>query len=473
MAGTQARTRMEARLGTPSRARPREVQPLRWWVRRRLWLQPVLGAVMGACLGVLLVNPPAPVARVMGGVAWQATAAEARSMLATALGIVLSSLSIVLSLSLLVVQNAAAQYSPRLLRVYVHSAGLRMVLQVFVATSIFCLVAAHMFGFVSSAERAPRPALSVTLLLLVACEGALIFQVLKVFQLMRVENLARQVRREMLRVAWALEQSRRGDVETPAVVPARAGGAWPLRVHRDGFVVAVNARALLAVATARGLVVHVDRAIGEPVIQGGEVGWVEAEGHRPSASREASEPLLLRAIFLDHWRDEDADVALGVRQLVDMAIKALSPGINDPYTAVEVVDQLTFLLCELSRMHLGPRVLADEAGRTRVFLRAPTLRDYLELATDQILRYGAGEPAVTLRLLRLAGATGQRVRDARDRQAARETLHRVLAEAERALTGSPWLRAAPPACGGAGASMGGRTAPTAASHWLLRPRAAS
>ncbi len=439
MAGTQARTRMEARLDSPRRARPRDVQPLRWWVRHRLWLQPVLGAVVGACLGVLLVAPPWPLARVMGGVAWQATAAEARSMLATALGIAVSSLSIVLSLSMLVVQNAAGQYSPRLLRLFLHSAGIRVVIPVFVATSVFCLVAAHEFGFVSGAERAPRPALSVTMLLLVACEGALIFQVLDALQLMRVENLVRQVRRDTLRVARALEHSRRGDMETPAVVPARAGGAWPLRVHRDGFVVAVNARALLAVATARGLVVHVDRAIGEPVIQGGEVGWVEAAGHRPSASREASEPLLLRAILLDRWRNEDADVALGVRQLVDMAIKALSPGINDPYTAVEVVDQLTFLLCELSQMHLGPRVLADEAGRARVFLRAPSLSDYLELATDQILRYGGGEPAVVFRLLRLAGASGQRARDARDRQAARETLHRVLAEAERAHADSPWL----------------------------------
>jgi uncharacterized membrane protein len=256
---------------------------------------------------------------------------------------------------------------------------------------------------------------------------------------MRVESLVREVRRYTLRVARALEHSRRKDVETPARMPARAEGAWPLRARRDGFVAAVDARALLAVATERGLAVHVERAIGEPVVQGEEVGWAEPMGPQPPAPREAAEPLLLRSILMDHWRDEDADVALGARQLVDVAIKALSPGINDPYTAVEVLDQLTFLLCELSRMHLGPRVLADEAGRARVFLHSPTLRDYLELATDQILRYGSGEPAVVLRLLRLAGAVGQRARDARDRQAARETLHRILAEAERAQAGSPRL----------------------------------
>jgi len=439
MAGTQAHTRMAAWPGTPGRVWPVNALLQRWWWRNRLWLQPVLGALVGIYLGVLLVAHPEALTQVMGGVAWQATVAEARSMLSTVLGIALSSLSIVLSLSMLVVQNAGGQYSPRLLRLFLHSPGITVVIPVFVATTLYCLVAEHAFGFVSATERAPRPALSVALLLLVLCEGALIFQVLNTLQLMRVESLVREVRRYTLRVAWALQQSRRRDAETPARMPPRAERAWPLRARRDGFVAAVDARALLAVATERGLAVHVERAIGEPVIQGDEVGWAEPMGPRPTAPREVAEPLLLRSVLMDHWRDEDADVVLGVRQLVDVAIKALSPGINDPYTAVEVVDQLTFLLCELSRMRLGPRVLADEAGNARVFLQAPELRDYLELATDQILRYGAGEPAVALRLLRLVGAVGQRAKDVRDRQAAREALHRILSMAERAQAGSPRL----------------------------------
>jgi uncharacterized membrane protein len=403
------------------------------------WLSPVLGAVVGTSLGVLLVEPPESVARVLRGVAWKSTVAEARSMLSATLGIALTSLSMVLSLSMLVVQNAAGQYSPRLLRLYLRGAGIRVVIPVFVATSVFCLVAAHGFGFVAGAERAPRPALSMAMLLLVACEGAIVFQVLHTLQLMRVEHLVRLVRRDTVRVARMMEPFHLADVEAPAGAPARAGGAWPLRVHEDGFVVAVDARALLEVATARGLVVHLERAIGEPVIHGGEVGWYAPDGHGPPPPREATEALLLSTIHLDRWRDDDMDIALGVRQLVDVAIKALSPGINDPYTAVEAVDQLTFLLCELGRMRLGPRVLADGSGRPRVFLRAPALRDYLELATDQVLRYGAAEPAVVLRLLRLAGAVGQRARAGEDRQAAREALRRILAVAEQAQEGSSWV----------------------------------
>jgi len=439
MAGIQTLSRPTRGRGVPRHGPPRDTQPLRWWLRHRLWLTPVAGAVVGACLAVVFVDPPESVARVLRGVAWQATASEARDMLATTLGIALTSLSIVLSLSMLVVQNAAGQFSPRLLRHFVHGAGIRVVIPVFVATSVFCLVAAHAFGLIAGAERAPRPALSLALLLLVACEGALVFQVLHTLQTMRVENIVQRVRVDTLRVARRMERLRSADVEAPTELPAPTSERWPLRAGQNGFVVAVNARALLEVATARRLVVHFERAIGEPVIHGGEVGWFAPDDRLSIDSCEVAEALLLRAIRTDRWRDEDVDVALGVRQLVDVAVKALSPGINDPYTVVEALDQLTFLMCELSQMRLGLRVIPDASGRPRVFLRAPSLRDYLDLVMDQTLRYGATEPAVVLRLLRLVGAVGQHTRKAEARRTAREALHRILTATEQGQKDASWL----------------------------------
>ncbi|NVJ20507.1 DUF2254 domain-containing protein [Myxococcus sp. AM011] len=458
MAGVRALTRAEARPDGGRRTGPREEPAIRWWMRHQLWIPPVSAAVAGACLGVFLVDAPHTVVRGLSGAAWQATAGEARGMLSATLGIALTSLSIVLSLTMLVVQSAASQYSPRLLRLYLHSAGIRVVIPVFVATSVFCLVATHEFGFVSGSESLPRPALALAMLLLIACEGALVFQVLNTLQLMRVENLVRRVRHDTLGVARMLERFRSEDMEAPPPARARLAEAWPILVRSDGFIATIDARALLSVATEKRLAIHLERAIGEPVLQGEEVGWAEPEASGPSAQREAAEELILRAIRMDRWRDEDRDIALGVRQLVDVAIKALSPGINDPYTAVEAVDQLTFMLCGLSTMRLGPRVLADDAGTPRVFLRGASLGDYLTLATDQILRYGATEPAVVLRLLRMTAAVGQRATASEDRRVARELLHsiRTVSEQtqpgtasasalrehtealERALAGGPW-----------------------------------
>ncbi|MCP3099871.1 DUF2254 domain-containing protein [Myxococcus sp. K15C18031901] len=403
-----------------------------------MWLPAVLGAVVGTALALLLVKPPRPIAGVLSGVAWQTTTSEARQMLSTTLGIALSSLSIVLSLSMLVAQNAAAQYSPRLLRMYLHSAGSRVVLPVFVATSVFCLVAAHAFGLSPENVREPRPALALAMLLLVACEAALIFQVLHTLQRMRVENLVQRVRHATLDVARRLTSVPAETLESSP--PRSASTPSPLRIRRSGFVVAVDTRALLTLATERRLVIHLERAIGEPVVRGEDVGWLEYEPPASDASPESTERHVLHAIRVDRWRDEDQDITLGIRQLVDVAIKALSPGINDPYTAVEAVDQLTLLLCELGQLPLGSRVLTDASGTPRVFLRGPTLRDCLELATDQILRYGKGEPAVVLHLLRLAACVAQRARQVEDRRAARARLHTLLDTTEPTAPWQPLLR---------------------------------
>ncbi|MCP3165515.1 DUF2254 domain-containing protein [Myxococcus sp. QH3KD-4-1] len=405
-------------------------------MRHQLWIPPVSAAMVGACLGIFLVDAPRAVVRVLSGTAWQATAGEARGMLSATLGIALTSLSIVLSLTMLVVQSAASQYSPRLLRLYLHSAGIRVVIPVFVTTSVFCLLATHEFGLVSGPERAPRPALALAMLLLIACEGALVFQVLNTLQLMRVENLVRRVVQDTLGVARTLERFCSGDMEAPPPARARTAKAWPIQIRSNGFIAAIDARALLTTATARRLAIHLERAIGEPVIQGEEVGWAEPEASGSSAQRETAEMLVLGAIRLDRWRDEDRDIALGVRQLVDVAIKALSPGINDPYTAVEAVDQLTFMLCGLSTMRLGPRVLADDSGVPRVFLPGASLGDYLTLATDQILRHGATEPAVALRLLRMTAAVGQRAAAEEDRRVARELLRTIRTVSEQAQQGT-------------------------------------
>ncbi|WP_158623599.1 DUF2254 domain-containing protein [Corallococcus llansteffanensis] len=401
------------------------------------WLLPALAALLGGVLGVMLVDPPPGSVWALGGLAWRGTPREARTLLSSVLGTAITSLSIILSLSMLVAQNLGAQYSPRLLRIYQRDAGIRIVIPVFIVTCVYCVVAVQRFGLVPGDQERPRPAASMAIFLLIACGAALVFQVLHTLQLMRVENLVRTVANITLHAARGLHRRRMSDAP-PVAPPPPSTHALPLRAPANGFVVDVDGVALLARAEARRLVVHVDVAIGEPVLRGAPIGRVEPES--VGLLRPADEPeSLVSAIALDRWRDQDADVALGLRQLVDIAIKALSPGINDPYTAVESLDQLTFVLCGLAHLRLGPRVLADGDGRARVFLRAPELRDYLHLATEQITRYGAAEPVVVLRLLRLVGAVGQCARHPADRQAAHATLRRILAEAERAQADSPLL----------------------------------
>ena len=108
-------------------------------------------------------------------------------------------------------------------------------------------------------------------------------------------------------------------------------------------------------------------------------------------------------VHLGSERTAVQDVSFGLRQLTDVAVKALSPGINDPTTAVHALNHSAALLCDLARRQdqLGPRVLRDDAGRPRVVLARPDLATLLELAVQQPRRYGAADPQVLACLLSL------------------------------------------------------------------------
>ncbi len=414
------------------------VRRVMMWARNSTWLFPTLGMGVGAGLALLFVAEPFGRPWWLSGLAWRASVEEARVLLATMLGVVITTLSIALSLFLLVLQNTASQYSPRLLRLFIGEPGSRVLVPVFVGTGVYCLVGVSAFGLVEDPDVEPRPALSLAMLLLVLCGAALIFQVTNTLKMVRVEQIVRRVRTFTLEVARTQDRQHRRHAEAALTASTPSGTGRTISAPSSGFVVDIDTRALLSLAEEHKLFIHVDLAIGEPVVREARLGRILSEQGPPKEAERVAEGVE-RAVLIGPWREPKQDIALGVRQLVDVALKALSPAVNDPSTAVESVDQLTLLLCELCRLKPSPRVLADSMGRPRVFLRALEPRDYLVLATEQLSRYGAKEPAVVLRLLRLAGEVALRVTDASDLRSTREILQQVLADAEEALPGSSRL----------------------------------
>lgn len=101
-------------------------------------------------------------------------------------------------------------------------------------------------------------------------------------------------------------------------------------------------------------------------------------------------------------------LGLGLRQLADVAIKALSPGINDPTTAVHALGRVSSLLCSLAARDLGPTALRDADGEARVLLRVPALADFVDLGLSQPRRYGAADPQVQARILQVLIDLGRR-----------------------------------------------------------------
>lgn len=165
---------------------------------------------------------------------------------------------------------------------------------------------------------------------------------------------------------------------------------------------AIDAAALVRLACKSDAMIRLEYAVGDTVFSKSVL--ASAYG----SAEDIDEAELLRTIRLTRENHFDGNVRFALRLLVDTAIMALSPAVNDPTTAVEALDEILDIMLRLGRRPLDPGYVLDEAGALRVIYPAPSWNDYLSLAFDEIRSYGIGSVQVVRRLraalVRLAGA---------------------------------------------------------------------
>jgi uncharacterized membrane protein len=174
--------------------------------------------------------------------------------------------------------------------------------------------------------------------------------------------------------------------------------------------------------------------VGEHVIKGAPLAWIwrtSPEQPAPDVSRFVQP--VHDAVRIGYERTAEQDVALGVRQLADIAVKALSPAVNDPYTAIQALEHLSVVLSALAARPLGCVFRYDGGGALRVVVPGRNFAYYVELATGQIRRYGADEPRVARALLRVLGSTGRFCRDDAGRAVIARHVRLVMEAAERGI----------------------------------------
>jgi uncharacterized membrane protein len=174
--------------------------------------------------------------------------------------------------------------------------------------------------------------------------------------------------------------------------------------------------------------------VGDHVVAGSPLVWVwRSSPEQPPPPRVEFEHAVREAVRIGFERTMEQDAAFGVRQLADIASKALSPAVNDPYTAVQALQHISVVLAELSHRPLGTQVLRDAAGAPRVTLPGRDFAYFVDLACGQIRRYGCSEPRVMLALLRILRSTGGFCADDGTRAVLAEQVRLVLADAEAAI----------------------------------------
>ncbi|MFP5310419.1 MAG: DUF2254 domain-containing protein [Actinomycetes bacterium] len=328
----------------------------------------------------------------------QVTVASARALLGTLAGATITVAGIVFSVTVVSVQLASSQASPRVLRGFLRDRFQQGVIGLVIGTFAYCTVVLAVTRARGSDETATGSvAVTVATLLAIASILAIIAFIDRSARSMQVGRIIRTVTLETLsRIESLYAERGQGDPTPVQQAPLPAGPSLRVEADAVGWVQQVNADALLAAVPADALV-RLDTPVGEHVHPGRPVltVWLP-EG--TDADEDEVRAHLRGALAVGDTRTMQQDVAFGIRQLVDIALRAMSPGINDPTTADEAVVHLAGVLTALLRHDLPPRVRTGSDGRVLVRPNDPDHGDLLDLAFDQLRTVAADEATVLVRL---------------------------------------------------------------------------
>lgn len=360
-------------------------------LRSRLWPIPALAAAL-ACVGAVGLSMLRPDA------AWLSDPSSVRGLLEVLAGSSLTVVALVFSLQVVALQLAASQYSPRLLRTYARDGVIQAALAVLISTFVFSLVTLALVG---AGDGAPVVSVGVAVALGLASVAALVGVVGHIVTTLRVETMMADLHDDAAAVVAAVYGD--GTFDSTGPHPQAGTDALVVPAPRAGFVQAVDRGRLARWAGDAGAVVRVDVVPGDHVLAEQPMARVwGADPDEVDAGRVAA------AVLVGHERTPDEDPAYGLVQLVDVALRALSPGVNDPTTAVHAVGHLSSLLASLAAEPLTDRVTDGPDGRPRVWEAQRSLDDLLTVACDPVARHAGDNPEVLLSLVRLLAEVRRR-----------------------------------------------------------------
>jgi uncharacterized membrane protein len=361
------------------------------WVRASTWLIPAACVAVAILLAQLL---PELDKRIDADPAFVYGTDSAQELLSAIAAGMIAFTGFVFSMLILAVQFGSTAFTPRLLRSFDQGLTVKLALGAFVATFIYALLVLSEVSPADDKNFVPQYSVNAAVVLVGLSVLMFLLLIASVTGFLRASRVVADTGRTGRR---AIDAAFPQPAETPEQSwtdhVAFGAAAYDLtNPGRAGVVQAFDPGGISTVAEASSLVVEMLPAVGEFVAHGAAMFRVSEEPDSGTQKR------ILDSIALGEERTSRQDPAYALRILVDIAIKALSPAINDPTTAVQALDQIEDTLLMLAGRRLPDGVYRDGGGEVRFLYRTPSWEEYLDLAFTEIRTYGADSPQVVRRL---------------------------------------------------------------------------
>ncbi len=331
-----------------------------------------------------------------------------RAILSAIAGSMVTVATTAFSITIVALQLASSQFGPRLLRNFMQDTGNQIVLGTFISTFVYSLMVLRTVNGVEKDEFVPHLAVSIGIGLAIASVGVLIYFIHHSASSIQVDQIIKQVGDDLDVAIDRLFPERIGqsaskqvqEESLPAIPDDFDRVASPIKTIVGGYIQAIDDKQLMQIAKENNLLLRVQQRPGRFVIQGSELVQVFPE-------EKVNKKLAVQindAFILGSRRSEQQDVEFPLDQLVEIAVRALSPGINDPFTAIRCIDQLSAALCHLSQREIPSPYRYDDHDQLRIIVEPISFTDAMDAAFNQIRQYGKSSVAVTMRLLEAIAA---------------------------------------------------------------------
>lgn len=363
-------------------------------LREGYWVIPALCIVAAGALASALVRVDMSLQENGVFLVFAGGPESARSLLSTISTSMLSLAALTFSITMVVLQLASSQYSPRAIPTFLRDRQNQLTLGVFLATYVYALLALREIRGAEApvGQFVPGLSIGVAFALVLIAIGFFVAYIHHIARSIQIATILQRIDDECRRAMKRDYTDRTSDVQQ-ASAPAESTSRVIAATHA-GALAGVDTARLLDMAVDRQVLVRVLIRPGDFVPTGAPL--LAVEGGGPDGDTAWSD-----AVTLVSRREEYTDVTLGLRQLVDIAERSLSPGVNDPSTATRCLDHLHDLLRTLATAGYPPEEHFDDQWHLRVVAPQVQWPDHVALVLDEIRLWGSGSLQVREKLQRM------------------------------------------------------------------------
>jgi len=409
-------------------------------LRGGFWFLPslmVLGAVALSFV-MIHVDRAAPDSSWLSALGWTFTRGPegSRALLAMVAGSMVTIASVTFSITIVALQLASSQFGPRLLRNFMRDRGNQIAIGTFIATFTYCLLVLRTVNGTYSEEFVPHASVTVGMILALLSLGVLIYFIHHSAESIQAEHVIAAVSAELLAAIDRLYPERLGNESSSSASAIVAGlpkdfenEATTIAALHSDYLQAIDVKRLMQFTQEKDLVLRIDHRPGKFLFKNDSL----ARAWPPEKIDDHTMNAIRGLFYFGPRRTLVQDIECAIDQLVEVAVRALSPGVNDPFTAINCIDRLGAAICVLSERVMPSDYRYDDQGNLRVVTTSSTVSGIINAIFDQLRQAGQGAPAVLIHLLEVIAAVAAHTESAEYREALStqaNAIHRISQKSE-------------------------------------------